>query len=151
MPVSGFKILHELGVLQISESSNIRFSIDEFKGHKYGSIRKYLKRESYQGPTRSGITLTLDIVDKLIEDFSKLSRESQLPKEREMGRYQKRPGTFVVSRITTYQNITSIDLREWQEDVSYTGWTKRGIRLPLKNLDSIMEYLNKMKEFISSK
>ncbi|MFA6583381.1 MAG: PC4/YdbC family ssDNA-binding protein [Elusimicrobiaceae bacterium] len=140
----GFKVLEEMGVLPATEGSEIRFSIDEYRGHKYASIRKYLKRDSYNGPTRSGITMSKEIVDGVLDALLKLPGEPEAIVEQELGKFAKRPGLSVVARITIYRDSTGIDLREWQEDVSYKGWTKRGIRLPYENVKEIIGFLKKM-------
>lgn len=145
----GFKVLEEIGVLPATEGSEIRFSIDEYRGHKYASIRKYLKRDSYNGPTRSGITMSREIVVGVLDALNKLPKEPQALKEHELGKFAKRPGLSVVARITIYRDSTGIDLREWQDDISYKGWTKRGIRLPYENIEQIISYLSKMQEKIS--
>lgn len=144
MSVSGFKVLDEIGVIPAGEGSEIRFSIDEFKGHKYGSIRKYLARDSYTGPTRSGITMGKDIIGGVSKVLKKLPVVPQILSEQELGKFAKRPGLFVVCRLTIYRDSTGIDLREWQEDVSYKGWTKKGIRLPYENLKEIIVYLDEL-------
>jgi hypothetical protein len=40
-----------------------------------------------------------------------------------------------------------IDLRQWQEDESYKGWTKKGIRLPLEKLTEIKNLFNSMVKY----
>ena len=146
MPADEFRVLKEVGVLPSTEGSEIKFSIDEYRGYKYGSIRKYLKRDSYSGPTRAGITMSKDIVSGVLNSLLKLSKATPPGDELELGKFAKRPGLSVVARITVYQGSTGIDLREWQEDVAYRGWTKRGIRLPFEQLDEITAYLKKMRE-----
>ena len=148
MPAEEFKVLKEIGVLPSTEGSEIRFSIDEYKGYKYASIRKYLKRESYSGPTRAGIKMNKDIVSGIHEALSRLPKGTALSGEQELGKFAKRPGLSVVARITVYQGSTGIDLREWQDDVAYKGWTKRGIRLPYEQIGKILEYLGKMRELM---
>jgi len=145
MPAGGFKVLKEIGVLPATEGSEIRFSIDEYRGHRYGSIRKYLKRDSYTGPTRSGITMSPSIVAGMLAAMEKLPAGQTKPAESELGRYAKRPGLVVVVRITVYRDSVGIDLREWQDDVSYKGWTKRGIRLPYERLAEIKGFLTEMR------
>ncbi|NLO91220.1 MAG: hypothetical protein GX410_04425 [Elusimicrobia bacterium] len=146
MPADEFRVLKEVGVLPSTEGSEIKFSIDEYRGYKYGSIRKYLKRDSYSGPTRAGITMSKDIVSGVLSSLLKLSKAAPPADELELGKFAKRPGLSVVARITVYQGSTGIDLREWQEDVAYKGWTKRGIRLPFEQIDDITSYLKKMRE-----
>jgi len=150
MPANNSGVVKEIGVIAATEGSEIRFSVDEFKGHRYGSIRKHLKRESYSGPTRSGITMSPEIVSGVLEALRKLPKEPPA-EERELGRYAKRPGLAVVARITIYQDSVGIDLREWQQDVSYTGWTKKGIRLAYADLEKITLYLSEMKEALSGR
>ena len=145
MSVGGFKILQEVGVLPSTEGSEIRFSIDEYRGYKYGSIRKYLNRDSYNGPTRSGITMSAEIIAGILDVLEKLPKEPHALADVELGKFAKRPGLSVVARITIYRDATGIDLREWQEDTSYTGWTKKGIRLPYEHIGLIIDYLKKMK------
>ncbi|HOX24036.1 MAG TPA: PC4/YdbC family ssDNA-binding protein, partial [Elusimicrobiales bacterium] len=91
MPADEFKVLKDIGVLPSTEGSEIRFSIDEYRGYKYGSIRKYLKRESYSGPTRAGITMSRDIVSGVLGVLSKLTKNPSPSAERELGKFAKRP------------------------------------------------------------
>ena len=145
MPSYGFRILEEIGTLPSGGGSEIKFSIDEYRGHKYASIRKYLQRDSYTGPTKSGITMNGDVLRGVAEVLAKLPKDPKASTEQELGRFAKRPGLVLVVRITLYMNSMGIDLREWQDDVAYKGWTKRGIRLPYEHLDKIIQFLGKMK------
>ena len=147
MPNS-FKVLHDIGVLPATEGSEIKFSIDEYRNHKYGSIRKYLKRESYSGPTRSGITMNGEIAIGIAKVLEQFAQSGETVDEKELGMFAKRPGLSVKVRLTTYQGAKGIDLREWQEDAAYKGWTKRGIRLAYKDLPQIVEFLKKMAELM---
>ena len=58
MAESTFAVLNTIGTLTAKEGIEIKFSIDSYKGYKYVSIRKYLKSETYSGPTKEGITLS---------------------------------------------------------------------------------------------
>ncbi|MFA5162249.1 MAG: hypothetical protein WC421_08380 [Elusimicrobiales bacterium] len=146
MPQGGFKVLQDIGAIKSGSGSEIKFSVDEYRGHPYGSIRKYLKGDTYTGPTRSGVTMSPAIVTGILEALEKLPPEPTAIKEEEIGRYAKRPGLMLVARITIYMDSTGIDLREWQDDVSYKGWTKRGIRLPYDQLVMIKSFFAKMRE-----
>jgi len=151
MPTGGFQVLKEIGVLPATEGSEIRFSIDEFRGHRYASVRKYLKRDSYNGPTRSGITMNAPILRSIIDSLSKLPKDPALVTEQELGKFPKRPGLSVVARITVYRDSVGIDLREWQDDVSYKGWTKRGIRLPFEQVEKIIGFMQAMLDSMPEK
>lgn len=146
MPEKGFNIIKEIGTIAVSPESEIRFSIDEFRAHRYASIRKFLKSEAYSGPTHSGITLNSAILEGVAGVLSKLPKEPQALSDQELGRFAKRAGLQLVVRITIYRDSTGIDLREWQDDVAYKGWTKRGIRLPYEHLERITAFLEEMKK-----
>ncbi len=151
MPDKGFKVAQDVGFLQVSPESEIHFSIDEFRGHRYASIRKFLKSETYSGPTHSGVTLNVPILEGVIEVLEKLPKQPETLADKELGRYAKRPGLELVARITIYKDNTGIDLREWQDDVAYKGWTKKGIRLPYEHLEKIVGFLKVMKQAMAAK
>ncbi|MDD3927866.1 MAG: hypothetical protein PHT33_14545 [bacterium] len=49
-----------------------RFSLFEFKGYKLAEIRVYTDSDTYQGPTRSGLTVRVDALDAFIANLEKL-------------------------------------------------------------------------------
>ena len=61
-----FKPLKELGTISLSETTQIKFYVDEYKGYKYGSVRTFIQGDSYTGPTKSGITLNAALLDGVI-------------------------------------------------------------------------------------
>ena len=63
--------------------------------------------------------------------------------DKELGRFAKRKGLNIVLRISSYMNAKGLDIRQYQEDSTYTGWTKKGIRLPLEQLKEIKELFTK--------
>ena len=62
MAESSFAVLAHIGALRLDESSEVKFSIDAYRGYRYASIRKYLTSGGYTGATRAGITMTPEIV-----------------------------------------------------------------------------------------
>ena len=42
-----------------------------------------------------------------------------------------------MARVSTFMGAKGLDLRQWQEDSTYTGWTKKGIRLPYNKIKEI--------------
>ncbi len=143
MPNTTFEILQVIGVLPIDEGAEIKISVDSFRGHKYISIRKYLKSETYTGPTKAGITLSPEMIDKVSQTINALPDNIAEIEDKELGRFAKRKGLNIVLRISSYMNSKGLDLRQYQEDSAYTGWTKKGIRLPLEKLKEIKELFAK--------
>ena len=152
MAESTFSVLNLIGALASEDGSEIKFSIDSYKGYKYVSIRKYLKSETYSGPTKAGITLSPEIVGKINTALAALPEDYKAVQEGELGKYAKKQGLSIVLRVSSYMGSKGIDLRQWQEDESYTGWTKKGIRLPIEKLKEVKELFAKTaKYFVENK
>ena len=149
MPNTTFEILQVIGVLPIDEGSEIKVSVDSFKNHKYISIRKYLKSETYTGPTKAGITLSPEMIDKVAQTINALPDNVAEIEDKELGRFAKRKGLNIVLRVSSYMNAKGLDLRQYQEESTYTGWTKKGIRLPLEKIKEIKELFNKTAQYFA--
>ena len=139
MAISSFSILKQIGAIKIDEGNEIRFSVDAYKQSRYLSVRKYLKSETYSGPTKAGITLTSEVVIKIAKALAALPDDINAIKDGELGKYARRQGLAIVLRVSSFNTAKGIDIRQWQEDETYTGWTKKGIRLPLEKLKEIKE------------
>ncbi len=147
MAESTFSVLNLIGAMASEDGSEIKFSIDSYKGYKYVSIRKYLKSETYSGPTKAGITLSPEIVGKINTALAALPEDYKAVQEGELGKYAKKQGLSIVLRVSSYMGSKGIDLRQWQEDESYTGWTKKGIRLPIEKLKEVKELFAKTAKY----
>ncbi len=137
MPETSFEILTQIGSLVLDDGNEIKFSVDSYRGHKYVSVRKYLKTDTYSGPTKAGITLSPEIVAKIALALNTLPQDAAQIQDGELGKYAKRQGLSIVLRVSSYMGSKGIDLRQWQEDDAYKGWTKKGIRLPIEKLEDI--------------
>ncbi len=147
MAESTFSVLNTIGALTAEDGSEIKFSIDSYKGYKYVSIRKYLKSETYSGPTKAGITLSPEIVGKINTALAALPQDYKEVQECELGKYAKKQGLSIVLRVSSYMGIKGIDLRQWQEDETYKGWTKKGIRLPVEKLAEVKDLFAKTAKY----
>src|SRR3989338_207123 len=144
-----FKPLKEIGTLPISDSSELKFYVDEYKGYKYGSVRTFVKGDNYSGPTKSGVTMNPAILEGLIGALAKLPKEPAALEEKELGRFPKRMGIELVLRITIFKDATGIDLREWVEDRDYKGWSKKGVRIPYKELPKALDFFKEMQGLVA--
>ncbi len=149
MAESSFAVLRNIGVLEAEEGSEIRFSIDSYRGYRYASIRKYLTSGSYVGATRAGITMTPEIVKAVAPLLAALPDEPAQLKDIELGKFAKRPGLSVVVRLSTFRDVRGLDFRQWQEDDTYKGWTKKGIRLPVNNIKKLKELFAQMAQALA--
>lgn len=140
-----FKPLKDLGALPLTEESELKFYVDEYKGYKYGSIRTFVKRPNYSGPTKAGITLNLQTLDGVVETLSKLPPEPESLEDKELARLPRKAGITLVIRVTIFKDTTGIDLREWVEEPTYTGWSKKGVRIPYGELAKTLALLKEMR------
>lgn len=144
-----FKPLKELGTISLSDTTQIKFYVDEYKGYKYGSIRTFIQGDSYTGPTKSGVTLNVALLDGIIPVLEKLPKEPEALEDKELARFPKKTGVELVLRITIFRDTTGVDLREWVEDASYKGWSKKGVRIPYKDLPQTVSCLKEMRRLVA--
>jgi hypothetical protein len=146
-----FKPLFLAGSVSMNDTSEIRFFVDEFKGHKYASIRTFVKRDSYSGPTKAGVTMNQRVLETVIEKLAPLPTEPEHTEEFQIGRIEKKPELELVLRITIYRDETGIDFREFvdeEERGGYKGWSKKGVRVLYADLPKVREYLTGMRDFL---
>ena len=150
MAETTFAPLKDIGTLALSEESEIKFYVDEYRGFKYGSIRTFLKREGYTGPTKAGVTLNPTVLAGVLEALAKLPAEPEALQEQELARFPKKAGTELVVRVTIYKDATGVDFREWIDDGTYKGWSKKGVRVPYKDMRKAIGFLQEMQIYLKS-
>ncbi|HAH07564.1 MAG TPA: hypothetical protein DCM05_13770 [Elusimicrobia bacterium] len=146
-----FKPLAMVGTLSTSDTSELRFYVDEYRGYPYASIRTFVSRENYSGPTKAGITMNPEVLTKVIETLEQLPPEPQASEDQELARIPRKTGLELVVRITLYRDSTGVDMREWVDDGTYKGWSKRGVRIPYGDLKKSLEYLAEMLALLREK
>lgn len=134
------KLVHSFFV---SDNVELVFQVSEFGGKSYGDIRQFYHSVRYTGPTKHGLFLNRPQIDELRTIFLQ-NRELILDAKVEelVGKYPyKGDSQVVVSLVesTLDNNPVCIDVREYMESKVYTGFTKKGFRLPLSLIDSMLE------------
>ena len=148
-----FKSLHLAGTLSVNESSEIRFYVDEFKGHRYASMRTFVKNDNYSGPTKAGVTMNLKVLEAVLEKLAPLPEQPEHAEDVELARVEKKPELELVVRITIYRDETGLDFREFvdeEERGGYKGWSKKGVRIAYSELPKIRELLASMRDFLKA-
>lgn len=143
-----FKPVKEFGAIALSDESELKFYVDQYKGYTYGSVRTFLKRSGYSGPTKAGVTMNAALLTNVIDTLAKLPTEPAATSDQELGRFPKKMGIEFVVRITLYKDTTGVDLREWVDDGTYKGWSKKGVRIPYQDLGKALEHLRGMKDYL---
>lgn len=146
-----FNPLALVGALPASDTSEIRFYVDEYKGYPFASIRTFVRRENYSGPTKAGITMNPDLLGRILSTLEKLPKEPAATQDTELARLAKKPGVELVVRITIYRDATGVDLREWVDDDNYQGWSKKGVRIAYGDIAKAVGFLREMLTFLQEK
>lgn len=139
-----FSPLQEFGEIPLGERSVLKFYVDAFKGRRYGSIRAFVSGETYSGPTKHGITLDARLIAAVAALLESLGPESSERADRELARWPKQPGVELVARVTLFKDTVGVDLREWVREDGYEGWSRKGARLPFKELPRAAALLRRM-------
>ena len=144
-----FKPLKELGEIALGDRSALKFYVDEFKGHPYGSIRTFVAGETYSGPTKSGVTMNARLLEDAILALENPPAEPATAEDVELARWPKKMGVELVARITIFKDAPGVDLREWVDEAEYKGWSKKGVRIPYKELPKALGFLRAMKALVA--
>lgn len=129
-----FILLREIGVLTLSETEEVRFSIDAYRGYRYVSVRRYLRTDNFVGPTRDGVTFTPEMLRALVPVLKNLPADEKQLKLGPIAKLAKRAGICVVVTVAEFRGQRGLELRQWEQD---KGFTKKGIWLPLSKWTEI--------------
>ena len=138
-----------IGSVAADGGSDVRFYVAKFKGRLYGHIRKFVRTGTYQGPTPAGVALTRETLPAVKEAVAGLSLEGSR-QERELLRVDRGAGRWLVVRVAQHEGKAGLDFRDWVESAGYSGWSKKGVRLPYDYLPQVQGYLARMEVFFRS-
>lgn len=62
--------------------------------------------------------------------------------EKELGRVKKSNSAEIILKVSAYKEEYGIDIREYVTTESYTGYTKKGTRVPLDQWEKFKEIVN---------
>ncbi len=130
--------------IPLSRTTELRFELSAYKGKNDISIRQYVTSDNYTGYTRKGITLNSRLGEELLAALRSADSIEQPLTEQELCRLPKNDTTELVARVIPpgdKNKSASLDVREYVQSDSYSGWTQRGFRLPLDKLSQVIAYL----------
>jgi hypothetical protein len=64
----------------------------------------------------------------------------------EIGKIKRDNASDIIIRVTKFKGVTYVDIRHWLKLDTFTGFGKKGISLPVENLDELIEILKKVKK-----
>lgn len=135
-----------VGSIPSAENSEIRFYVSKYKGKLYAHVRKFVKTEAYTGPTQAGVTMTKESLDAVKNALAPLRPQDNVG-EKELARIPRGAGLALVVRVSLYKDKQGLDLREWVESPTYTGWSKKGVRVPYDYLTQVQQFLGQLEVF----
>ena len=133
-----------IGTISLGRSVELRFEVSPFKGKDYVNIRRFIKSGRYTGYTKKGVTLRPDLALQLLEALERYRQSYESGKQDEICHIPKSETVDIVAHIVPPDDIhdtTCLDVREYVQSDTYTGWTQKGFRLPLEEIDRVIELL----------
>jgi hypothetical protein len=130
-----------IGEISLHASARLVFSIGSWKGRELAHIRKFLSIERYDGPTKSGMAMTVEVLLQVIEALIRLQTEVPGIGEKEFDRIAKTGAKEIIIHTVSpedSQALPGVDIREYLETSRYTGPTKKGIRFSWDKLPEVI-------------
>jgi hypothetical protein len=139
-----------IGEIALSGSSKLIFSVSEWKGRSFASVRKFVATQRYEGPTNSGLVMNKQLLHELIVTIATLERSLPSNEEHEFKRIPK--GDTEYLKIGTLpaddEGLPLVDVREFVDRLRYQGPTKRGFRFRWNLLAEVLACLREQAKII---
>lgn len=130
-----------IGEISLHAAARLVFSIGRWQGRELAHIRKFLSTGRYDGPTKSGLAMSKDILLQVIEKLKRLQAEVPVIGDREFARIAKTGAKEISIRIVPPEDLSAlpgVDVREFWDTSSYTGPTKKGVRFSWDKLPEVI-------------
>lgn len=120
-----------LGEILLGESTKLIFSVNEWNGRQFASVRKYVATQRYKGWTKSGLLMDQRLLHEVTAGLARLEQSIPSCEIDEFERLQKNDTEYI--KIATLPSETpdglpAVDVREFVDSPAYQGPTKRGFR-----------------------
>ncbi len=133
--------MEEIGTISLTESSEIIFYIDSYRGKQFANIRKFVKSKKYTGPSKSGIKLNKTELQKIYESLRNLSVQTDDLQESEICKIPVHKGKSIRVGINFFNGSYGLDIREYLETKKYSGPSRKGVRIPVDCFEDIILHL----------
>jgi hypothetical protein len=107
-------------------------------------VRKFVSGEKYEGPTKSGLAMSGDVLISIIEALTGLKADVPGTEQKQFAKVHKGGDIDIVVTVIPPDDLKalpSVDVREYVESESYTGPTKKGVRFPWDKLTEFIGIL----------
>lgn len=133
-----------IGEIALQGSSKLIFSVNEWRGRYFASVRKFVFTQKYEGPTKSGLSLSKKSLYALILALTGLEKTLPPQQENEFTRIAKSDTEYIKVRTLPAEeesDLPAVDIREFVDTPTYQGPTKRGIRFRWNLLPEVIACL----------
>jgi hypothetical protein len=131
--------------IRLTDATQLMLGISEFHGKPYASFSKFIVTESFTGP-KSGFGVSREVLPSLLGRMVEISGQleeilrGQLPLE--FCRIRKNARSEVIMTVAADEKkpgVTYVDIRTFVTSPKFTGWTRKGIRIPVDGLDALID------------
>jgi len=135
-----------VGTIQLDEHRELHFLISTFKGKCLVHIREFLKTARYTGYTKRGIAFNVTTLGSIINILNGFASPQNVNHEQKIGKISKNNATDIVVRLIEWKKAYYLDIREYIKSESYEGWTKKGVRIPLKTYNEAKVFIHSCRD-----
>lgn len=139
-----------IGEIALSGSSKLIFTVNEWQGRLFASVRKFVATQRYAGPTKSGLAMNKLLLRELTATLSTLELSLPPKEEHEFKRIPK--GDTEYLKVATLpaddEGLPLVDVREFVDTPRYQGPTKRGFRFRWNLLAEVLACLREQAKII---
>jgi len=133
-----------VGSIQLTRTTSLVFSVTPWKGRMLAHVRKFVSSEKYEGPTKSGLAMGGDVLTSVIDALTRLKVEAPGATETQFAKVHKAGGTDIMVTIIPPDDLKAlpnVDVREYVDNDTYTGPTKKGVRFTWDKLTEVIGLL----------
>ena len=130
-----------IGEIPIGNSMKLSFSLSEWRGQSFATVRKFITTQKYSGATKSGLVMDKKLLNEITGVLSELEHTLPVQTGQEIKRIPKNANDYI--RIATLpaeddESLPTVDVREYVDSPAYQGPTKRGIRFRWNLLPDVL-------------
>lgn len=133
-----------IGTISLSQTSEIIFYVDSYKGDQFANIRKFVKSNRYTGPTKKGVKLNREQLEVVYKTLGELSTDLEDLQEKNLITIPLSGNRFISVSVSYFNGEYGLDIRQHFKSKKYTGPSKKGVRIPIDCLGDMVGYCHKM-------
>lgn len=132
-----------IGEIALSGNSKLIFTVSNWQGRSFASVRKFVATQRYEGPTKSGLVMNTMLLREITATLATLERSFPPNREHEFKRIPKGDKEYV--KVATLPSddggLPLVDVREFVDTPRYQGPTKGGFRFRWNLLAEVLVFL----------